>query len=130
MRVPHDIESNPTEAPHGPPQPRTATLLTLPISCRHTVRSVAQEAYRTLWATEPDRAERWCRVGNMDQVLGVGRPLWTISKHVLGAAIQAMEEMGMSEGDIEQHFHTFGSLMIWADQRDFYAWFEPPEPVA
>jgi hypothetical protein len=119
-----------TEGQQGPLQPRTATLLTLPISGHHSVRSVAQGAFKTLWADEPDRAERWRRVGNMDQLFGVGRPLRTINNYVLWAAIQEMEEMGMPDADIERHFQTFGSLMIWADQRDFYEWLEPCEPVA
>lgn len=46
--------------------PARASLLALPMSCRHTVRSVSQEAYRTLWAMQPERAVR-----------GVGWATWT-----------------------------------------------------
>ena len=110
------------EAPQGPLEPRTATLHTLPISCHHTVRSVAYRAYRTLWATEPDRPERWRRVGNMDEVFGIGRPLRTICKQVLAAAIQEMEEMGMPKGVIRQHLDDFAYLMLWADSWGFVRW--------
>lgn len=120
MRVtPPRFTSNTTEALYGPSQPRTATLLTLRISRHHTVRSVTQQAYRTLWASEPDRAERWRRVSNMDQVLGVGRPLRTISQQVFAAAISEMKEMDMPWPVIEQHHGDFGSLMTWAVGRDF-----------
>jgi len=74
MRVPNDFKCDPAEAPYGPLEPRTASLIAFPVSSRHTVRSVSQEAHRSLWAAAFDRAERWRRVGNMDQVLGVGRP--------------------------------------------------------
>lgn len=113
---------NPLEAQQRPLEPRTAALLALPLSSSHTVRSVAQEAYRTLWADEPDRAERWRRVGNMDQVYGVGRPLRTITKTVIGAAFQEMEEMGMPEDVIRQHLEDFACLMLWADQYGFVRW--------
>ena len=121
---------NRSEATQAPLEPRTATLLTMPMSCRHTIRSVAQEAYRTLWATEPDRAERWRRVNNMDQVFGVGRPLRTISRMVLGAAIREMEEMGMTEEVIGQHLDNFACLMLWADGWGFVRWGRPPTLVA
>ena len=122
MRVSNDVKCNLTEAPYSPSELRTATLLKLPISCRHTVRSVAQEAYRTLWATEPDRPERWRRVGNMDEVFGVGRPIRTISKEVFASAIQEMHEMGMPGPDISQHLTDFGTLMTWAVARGFAVW--------
>jgi len=130
MRVPYHLEGNLTEATYGPLQPRTATLLALPMSCRHTVRSVAQEAYRTLWAALPDRAERWRRVSNMDQVFGIGRPLVTISKQVVASAVQEMEEMGMPEPVIKQHLDNFASLMLWADGWGFVRWNRPSQPVA
>lgn len=130
MRVPHDFKDNLTEAPCSPSEARTATLLALPMSRRHTVRSVAQEAYRTLWATEPDRAERWRRVTNMDQVFGVGRPLRTISRQVLGAAIHEMEEMGIPEEAIKQHLDNFACLMLWADGWGFVRWNRPSKPFA
>ena len=76
--------SNGIEATKRPSEPRIATLFSLPVSDCHTVRSVAQEAHRTLWAEEPDRAERWRRVGNMDQVYGVGRPLQTSPRRSSG----------------------------------------------
>jgi hypothetical protein len=126
LRVPHDLTGDPTEAPYGPLQPRTATLLTLPISCHHTVRSVAQEAYKTLWVDEPDRAERWRRVGNMDQVFGVGRPLRTFSKQVVAAAVQEMDEMGMPDDDVRQHLDNLAALMLWADGWGFIRWGRRP----
>ena len=122
MRVIPDDLAIQTEALQRPLEPRTATLYTLPISCHHTVRSVAYLAYSTLWATEPDRAERWRRIGNMDQVFGIGRPLRTISKQVLSAAIQEMEEMGMSEEVITQHLDDFACLMLWTDRWGFVRW--------
>ncbi len=109
-------------APKSPSEPRTATLLALPMSYRHTVRSVAQEAYMTLWATLPDRADKWRRVGNLDQVFGVGRPLWTISRQLFEAGIQDMQEMGMPEADIQQHLKDFGCLMTWAVEHGFVEW--------
>ena len=122
MRVLPDVLAFPTKARQSSSQPRTAHLLTLTISCHHTARSVAQEAYGTLWATEPDRAERWRRIGNMDQVFGIGRPLRTISKQVVGAAIQQMEEIGMPEEVITQHLDDFACLMLWADGWGFVRW--------
>ncbi len=122
MRVPHDLKGNPTEAQQRPLEARTATLLTLPTSCHHTVRSVAQRAYMTLWGIQPVRAERWQRVSNMDQVLGVGRPLRTITKSVLAEAIRELEEMGMPEDAIERHVSNFASLMVWADHGGFVWW--------
>ncbi len=122
MRVPHDLKGSPTEANYGPSQPRTAPLLALPIWCHHTVRSVAQEAYRTLWADQPDRAERWRRVSNMDQLFGVGRPLRTITRQVIGAVYREMAEMGMSEEIIYQHADDFACLMRWADDWGFVRW--------
>lgn len=116
------IHDNRKEDPQSPLEPRTAALLAMPMSWCHTVRSVAQEAFRTLWAEEPDRAERWRRVGNMDQVFGVGRPLRTISNNVVAAAIQEMEEMGMPETDIRQHLDNFACLMLWADHWGFVRW--------
>lgn len=122
MRVSQHGSSNTAEAQEGPSEPHTATLLTVPISCHHTARSVAQEAYRTLWADEPDRADRWRRVSNMEQVFGVGRPLRTISKSVLAAAIREMGEMGMSEPVVRQHLDDFACLMLWADRWGFVKW--------
>ena len=122
MRVSDDVKCNLTEAPYGPSEPRTASLIPFPSSSRHTVRSVAQEAYRTFWATEPDRPERWRRVGNMDQLFGVGRPIRTISKEVFAAAIQEMHEIGMPGPDIGQHLDDFGALMTWAVERRFAEW--------
>jgi hypothetical protein len=127
MRVPNDLEGNPTEALCGPSQPRTATLLTLPISGHHSVRSVAQEAYSTLWADEPDRAERWRRVGNMDQVYGVGRPLHTITKEVIQEVYREMVEMGMPGDAITQHLEDFACLMFWADAWGFVEWSRPTD---
>jgi hypothetical protein len=74
MRAPPDCKGTQRSVPWGLLQTPTATLLKLPTSDYHTVRSVSQEAYSDLWDTEPDRAERWLRVSNMDQVFGVGRP--------------------------------------------------------
>ncbi len=127
MRVTDDFKCPSTKAPQGPLELHTTTLLALPISCHHTVRSVAQEAYRTLWATEPDRAERWRRVSNMDQVFGIGRPLETISKQALVAAYREMEETGLSEEVIDQHFDDFRCLMLWADDWGFVEWSRPSE---
>lgn len=92
------------------------------MSSSHTVRSVAQQAYRTLWAEEPDRADRWHRVGNMDQVYGVGRPLRTITKKVIEAAYQEMVDMRMLEDVIRQHLDDFACLMLWADEHGFVRW--------
>lgn len=75
-----------------------------------------------MWATLPDRAEKWSRVGNMDQVFGIGRPIHTISKQVFEAAIQTMHEMGMPGPVISQHLEDFGSLMTWAVGRGFAEW--------
>lgn len=122
MRVTTHLTGNPTAPPYGPAKPRTATLLALGISGHHTVRSVAQQAYRTLWATLPDRAERWRRVGNMDEVFGIGRPIRTISKEVYAAAIQEMLEIGMPWPVIEQHLEDFGALLTWAVGRGFAQW--------
>jgi hypothetical protein len=97
----------------------------LPISSCHTVRSVAQEAFRTLWAGEPDRADRWRRIGNMDQVYGVGRPLRTITKDVIGAVYREMVEMGMPGDVIQQHLEDFARLMFWADAHGFIRWSRP-----
>ena len=130
MRVIPDDLNVSTEAPYGPSQPRTATLHALPISCHHTVRSVAYQAFRTLWADEPDRAQRWKRVSNMDQVFGVGRPLWTISKYVVSAAVQEMEEMGMPDDVIKQHLDNFACLMLWADGWGFVRWNRRSEALA
>lgn len=114
--------SNQAKATHGPSGPQRTPVLTLPISSCHTVRSVAQEAFRTLWVDEPDRAERWRRVGNMDQVYGVGRPLRTITKEVIGTAFRELVEMGMPEDDIRQHLDNFAFLMVWADRNGFVRW--------
>jgi hypothetical protein len=122
MRVTPDCADNQLSAPCGSLQTPTAPLLALPISVHHTVRSVAQEAYRTLWATEPDRAERWRRVGNMDQVYGVGRPLRTITKDVIAAVYREMVEMSMPGNVIRQHLEDFACLMFWADQHGFVRW--------
>jgi hypothetical protein len=122
MGVSDDREIASTEAPYGPLEPRTATLLTLPISRHHTVRSVAQRAFKRLWTEEPDRAERWRRVGNMDEVFGVGRPLRTISKPVIAAAIREMQETAMPGPVIQQHLEDFRFLLTWAFQRGFVDW--------
>jgi hypothetical protein len=122
MRVPNDFEGDLTEAPRSPLQPRTAPLIPFPMSYRHTVRSVAQEACRTLWATLPDKADKWRRVGNMDHMLGVGRPIHTISKEVFAAAIHEMQGIGMPGPAIEQHLEDFGALMTWAVARGFAEW--------
>jgi hypothetical protein len=119
MRVPNEFECYPAEAPQGPLKRHTAALIPFPMSYRHTARSVSQEAYRTLWATLPDRAEKWRRIGNMDQVLGVGRPIHTISKQVFATAIEDMQQLGMPEDVIGQHLEDFGSLMTWAVGRGF-----------
>ena len=103
-----------------------ARLGSFPISSRHTVRSVAQEAYRTLWADEPDRAERWHRVRNMDLVFGVGRPLATFNNEVRERAIQDLEELGMPEHAIRQHLANFAALMLWADGWGFVRWGRRP----
>jgi hypothetical protein len=94
----------------------------LPISPCHTVRSVVQEAYRTLWAEDPNRAERWGRIGNIDQIYGVGRPLRTITKDVIGAVYQEMVAMGMPGEVIRQHLEDFACLMFWADAHGFIRW--------
>ena len=122
MGVSGDLESAPAKASYGPSQPRTANLLTLPISRHHTVRSVAQGAYSSLWTEEPDRAERWRRVGNMDEVFGVGRPLRTISKPVVAAAIREMQETAMPGPVIQQHLDDFRFLLTWAFQCGFVYW--------
>ena len=123
MRVTPRTTSDRTGAPYGPRRPRTASLLTLGGSpCHHTVRSVAQQAYRRLWADAPDRAERWRRVGNMDEVLGIGRPLRTISKEVFASAIEEMTAMAMPWAVIEQHLEDFGDLMTWAVKHGFAEW--------
>ena len=120
MRViPNDDLPVPTEAQQSASQPRTASLHTLPISCHHTVRSVSQQAFKTLWIDESDRRERWNRIGNMEQVFGVGRPLRAISKEVYTAAIHEMNEMGMPWPVIEQHLSDFGFLMTWAVGRGY-----------
>ena len=130
MRVIPDGLAIPNDASYGPSKPRTATLHTLPISCHHTVRSVAYQAYRTLWADEPDRAERWRRVSNMDQVFGVGRPLRTMSGAVVEAAIHEMHEMDMPKDHIKQHLDNFAALMLWADRWGFIRWGRPSEREA
>ena len=122
MRVIPDDLVITIEAQESPSKPRTATLHALPISCHHTVRSVAYQAYRALWRDEPDRAERWHRISNMDQVFGIGRPLRTISKQVYSAAIHEMQEMGMPWPVVEQHLKDFGSLMTWAVEQGFAEW--------
>jgi hypothetical protein len=122
MRVPDDRNAAATKGLDGPSRPHTAALLTLPVSWHHTVRSVAQQAFKTLWAEEPDRAERWRRVGNMDQIFGVGRPLRSISKVVVDAAVHEMHEIGMPEDDVGQHLDNFACLMIWADMHNFIRW--------
>lgn len=122
MRVIPDDLTILTEAQEGSSEARTAPLLTLPISCHHTVRSVAQEAYRSLWTDGPDRAERWRRVSNMDQLFGVGRPLRTMSNAVVQAVIREMGEMEMPEEVIRQHLDDFGCLMLWADDWGFVQW--------
>ena len=122
MRVPPDCNGIQLIDPWGPLQGVTASLLTLPISGHHSVRSVAQEAYRTLWAEEPGRAERWRRVGNMDQVYGVGRPLRTITKEVIGAVYREMIDMGMPGDVIRHHLEDFACLMTWAEKHGFIRW--------
>ena len=122
MRVSDDLERGSGEAPYGSSGPRSAALLTLPISRHHTVRSVAQRAFKKLWTEEPDRAERWRRIGNMDEVFGIGRPLRTISKPVIAAAIGEMKEMGIPGPHIDEHLKDFGSLMTWAVGQDFAEW--------
>lgn len=122
VRVSDDLERALAEAPYGPVERRTAALLTLPISCHHTVRSVAQRAFKTLWTEEPDRAERWRRIGNMDEVFGNGRPLRTISKEVVAATIGEMMEIGMPDLVIQQHLDDFRFLSAWAYQRGFVEW--------
>lgn len=130
MGVQDDRNEKQLTAPWRPSQLRTATLLTLPISGHHTVRSVAQNAYRSLWADEPDRAERWCRVGNMEQVFGVGRPLRTITEAVVAAAVHELKEIGMPEDVIREHLDNFAALMLWADDWGFVRWGRSPTPVA
>lgn len=122
MRVIPDDLTVSAKAQQGPPQPRTATLHALPISYHHTVRSVAYQAYRSLWRNEPDRAQRWHRVSNMDQVFGVGRPLRSMSNVVVHAAIREMEEMEVPAEDIKQHLDNFAALMLWADRWGFIRW--------
>lgn len=127
MRViPDDGLAVATEAHQGPSEARTATLLTLPVSRHHSVRSVAQHAFRTLWIDEPDRAERWSRVERMDRHFGIGRPLRTISKSVLGATIREMGEMGMNEDVVLQHLDNFAALMLWADGWGLIRWGRRP----
>ena len=123
MRViPNDDLPVPTEAQQSASQPRTASLHALPILCHHTVRSVSQHAFKTLWIDEPDRRERWNRIGNMDQAFGTGRPLRTISKSVLDAALCELWAMGMSDDVVKQHFDDLACLMIWAESRRFLQW--------
>ena len=83
---------------------------------------MAYTAYRTLWADEPDKAKRWKRISNMDQVFGAGRPLRTMSHAVVQAAIREMHEMEMPEDHITQHMDDFATLMIWADDFGFIRW--------
>jgi hypothetical protein len=80
-----------------------------------------------LWADEPDRAERWRRVGNMDQVYGVGRPLHTITKEVIQEVYREMVEMGMPGDAITQHLEDFACLMHWADEWGFVEWSRPTD---
>lgn len=122
MGVSGDLEYALAGAPYGPLERRTATLLTLPTSSHHTVRSVAQRAFKSLWIEEPDRAERWRRIGNMDEVFGVGRPLRTISKQCVAAGIQEMQEMGMPGPVIQQHLDDFRFLLAWAFHCGFVDW--------
>lgn len=75
-----------------------------------------------MWIEEPDRADRWRRVGNMDQVYGVGRPLRTITKEVIQAVFKEMAEMGMPGDVISQHLEDFACLMSWADTHGFVRW--------
>lgn len=121
------ISGNQKQAPQGPLEPHTATILTFPVSCRHTVRSVSQEAYKTLWAIQPDRAERWLQVRNMDLMYGVGRPLSTITKEVIAVAVEDMKKVGMKGNVIIQHLETFACLMFWAGDHGFVRWSEPSE---
>jgi uncharacterized ubiquitin-like protein YukD len=126
MRViPNDDLPVTTEAQQGPSDPRTASLHDLPISDDHTVRSVSQHAFKTLWIDEPDRRQRWNRIGNMDKVFGRGRPLRTISDGVVKAAIQELREMAMPEDHIKQHLDNFAVLMLWADDWRFIRWGRP-----
>lgn len=122
MRVIPDDLTVSAEAHEGPVQPHTATLHALPISCHHTVRSVAYQAYSSLWRDQPDRAERWHRISNMDQVFGVGRPLRTMSNAVVQAAMAEMREMEVPEEDIKLHMDNFAALMLWADDWGFVRW--------
>lgn len=128
MRViPDDDLTVSTEAQRGPSQPRTASLLTLPVSRYHSVRSVAQHAFKTLWNDEPDRAERWSRVERMDRHFGIGRPIRTISQGVLGATIREMGEIGMKEDVVLEHLDNFAALMLWADAWGFIRWARRPD---
>ena len=130
MGVPPDHNHLQPRASRSAVEPPTATLLSLPTSRHHSVRSVAQEAFKTLWADEPDRAERWRRIGNMDQLYGVGRPLGTITKEVIGAVFQEMLEMGMPGDVVRQHLEDFATLMFWADAHGFVRWTRAAPEVA
>jgi hypothetical protein len=78
-----------------------------------------------LWTDEPDRAERWRRIGNMDQLYSVGRPLRTITKDVIGAVYREMIDMHMPGDVITQHLEDFATLMFWADAHGFVRWSRP-----
>lgn len=122
MRVLDDRNAAATKGLRGPSRRHTATILTLPMSWNHTVRSVAQEALKTLWADEPDRAERWRRIGNMEQLYGVGRPLRTITKDVIAAVYREMLDLRMPGDVITRHLEDFATLMFWADAHGFVRW--------
>lgn len=92
------------------------------MSCRHTVGSVSQEAYRALCASLPDRDERWQRVRNVGVVIGMDMLLHSISKEVVGAAITEMRAMGTPEPVIDQQLDNFACLMLWADGWGFVRW--------
>lgn len=110
------------EAFKGLSQGHTTTVTALPTSGHHSIGSVAQEAYRTLWVAEPDRNERWQRVRGLSLLIGLRTPLFGISKGALGAALIKMRALGLSEEVVDQHLDNFACLMLWADQQGFVRW--------
>lgn len=108
--------------PEGHAGRHGGTLVSLPMSRHHTVGSVSQEAYRTLWAPLPDRGERWQRVRNVGLVLGMTTPLNEIGKGLLGATIIEMGQLGMPEAVVDQHLDNFACLMLWAHGWGFVRW--------
>jgi hypothetical protein len=58
----------------------------------------------------------------MGLMIGMGRPLYRISRPILGAAMVVMQREGVSEDVIDQHLDNFASLMLWAEGLGFVDW--------